>query len=160
MKITGVRATPVNIPLEVPFLFSVGTYPGDTKVIVEVLTDAGLVGLGEAPSPDCADVINKHLGPALAGLNPFDLQACERACVPDIQVMPNTADSTVLKSFGGIELGLWDIRGKAFGLPLYMLLGVPAESASRSPNTSRSGNSVARSEASGRRTRSPPIAPE
>src|SRR5688572_26626320 len=123
MKITGVRATPVNIPLEVPFLFSVGTYPGDTKVVVEVMTDAGLVGLGEAPSPECAEVINRHLGPALTGFDPFDLQACERACVPDLQVMPNTGDSTVLRAFGGIELGLWDIRGKAFGLPLYMLLG-------------------------------------
>ena len=123
MKITGVTATPVNLPLETPFLFAVGTYPGDTKVVIEVFTDAGLVGLGEAPSPECADVINNKLGPALVGLDPIDIQGCERACVPDLQVMPNTGDSTVLRSFGGIELGLWDIRGKAFDLPLYMLLG-------------------------------------
>jgi glucarate dehydratase len=123
MKITGVRATPVNIPLEVPFLFSVGTYPGDTKVVVELFTDAGLVGLGEAPSPECAGVITQQLESALIGLDPFDIQACERACAPDIQVMPNTGDSTVFKAFGGIELALWDIRGKAFDLPLYMLLG-------------------------------------
>lgn len=123
MKITSVRATPVNIPLEVPFLFSVGTYPGDTKVVVEVETDEGITGLGEAPSPECASVINALLGPALVGLNPLDIQCCERACVPDIQVMPNTGDSTLLRAFGGLEIALWDIRGKAFRLPLYMLLG-------------------------------------
>lgn len=123
MKVVEIRATPVNIPLEVPFLFGVGTYPGDTKVVVEVFTDEGLVGLGEAPSPECADVINRQLGPALTGLNPLDLQVCERACVPDLQVMPNTGDSTVLRAFGGIEIALWDIRGKAFDQPLYMLLG-------------------------------------
>jgi len=123
MKITGLKATPVNIPLQVPFLFSVGTYPGDTKVVIEVLTDEGLLGLGEAPSPECADLINKQLAPALIGLDPFDMLACERACVPDLQVMPNTGDSTVLRSFGGIELALWDIRGKAFNQPVYMLLG-------------------------------------
>ncbi len=123
MKITGVRATPVNIPLEVPFLFSVGIYPGDTKVVVEVLTDEGVTGLGEAPSPECAQVINEKLAPALVGLDPLDIQSCERACVPDLQVMPNTGDSTVLRAFGGIEIGLWDIRGKAFRQPLYMLLG-------------------------------------
>lgn len=123
MKITGIRATPVNIPLVVPFLFSVGTYPGDTKVVVEVQTDEGITGLGEAPSPECAALINDQLGPALIGTDPFDLQACERACVPDLQVMPNTGDSTVLRPFGGIEIGLWDIRGKAFNQPLYMLLG-------------------------------------
>src|SRR3981189_1321433 len=97
MKITGVRATPVNIPLEVPFLFSVGTYPGDTKVVVELFTDAGLVALAAAPPPECAAVINQHLESALIGLDPFDIQACERSCVPDIQVMPNTGDSTVFK---------------------------------------------------------------
>ena len=37
--------------------------------------------------------------------------------------MPNTGDSTVLRAFGGIEIALWDIRGKAFRQPLYMLLG-------------------------------------
>lgn len=123
MKITDVKATPVNIGLEVPFLFSVGTYPGDTKVVVEVFTDEGITGLGEAPSPECAPLINEHIGPALVGLNPLDIQACERACVPDLQVMPNTGDSTVLRAFGGIEIGLWDIRGKAFRQPLYLLLG-------------------------------------
>lgn len=123
MKITGVRATPVNIPLEAPFIFAVGTYPGDTKVIVEVFTDEGLVGLGEAPSPECADLINKHLSERLIGADPLDLQYCERACVPDLQVMPNTGDSTLLRSFGGIEIALWDIRGRAFGQPLYLLLG-------------------------------------
>ena len=123
MRITDVKATPVNIPLEVPFLFGVGTYPGDTKVIVEVYTDEGIIGLGEAPSPECAALINDHLGPALSGRDPIDLQNCERACLPDLQVMPNTGDSTLVRSFGGIELALWDIRGKAFGQPLYMLLG-------------------------------------
>lgn len=123
MKITGVKATPVNIPLQVPFLFGVGVYPGDTKVIVEVSTDEGISGLGEAPSPECAPVINEVLGPALAGRDPLDLLACERACVPDLQVMPNTGDSTLLRAFGGIEIALWDIKGKAFRQPLYMLLG-------------------------------------
>ena len=123
MKITGVKATPVNIPLEVPFLFGVGTYPGDTKVIIEVSTDEGLVGLGEAPSPECADFINTRLAPILTGMDPFDIQACELACVPDVQVMPNTSDSVAFRSFGGLEIALWDIRGKAWNLPLYMLLG-------------------------------------
>ena len=123
MKITGVRATVVNIPLVVPFLFSVGTYPGDTKVVVEVMTDEGITGLGEAPSPECAALINEFLAHALKGMDPLDVQSCERACVPDLQVMPNTGDSTVLRAFGGIDIALWDIRGKAFRQPLYMLLG-------------------------------------
>ncbi|MEK7412210.1 MAG: mandelate racemase/muconate lactonizing enzyme family protein, partial [Planctomycetota bacterium] len=123
MKITAIRATPVNIPLEAPFLFSCGTYPGDTKVVIEIETDAGLVGLGEAPSPDCAEVITKRLAPQLKGRDPLDIHGCERACLPDVQLMPNTSDSTLVRAFGGIEIGLWDLRGKAWNTPLYMLLG-------------------------------------
>lgn len=123
MKIRSVVATTVNIPLVVPFLFGVGTYPGDTKVVIEVLTEDGLVGLGEAPTPDCADVINNRLAAALRGLNALDIQACERACVPDVRVMPNSSDNSTLRAFGGIEIALWDLRGKIWNMPLYMLLG-------------------------------------
>lgn len=123
MKITAIRATPVNIPLEVPFLWSVGTYPGTTKVIIEVVTDEGLVGLGEAPSASCEAVVNDSMAPRLIGADVFDLEACERVCVPDVKADANTAGGSALRAFGGIEMALWDLRGKAWGQPLYQLLG-------------------------------------
>jgi glucarate dehydratase len=123
MKITAIRATPVNIPLEVPFFWSVGTYPGTTKVVIEVVTDQGLVGLGEAPSPSCAAIITGFMAPRLTGVDAFDIEACERRCVPDAKVDANTADRTAMRAFGGIEMALWDLRGKAWGQPLYKLLG-------------------------------------
>jgi len=123
MKITGIRATPVNIPLEAPYLWSVGAYPGTTKVIVEVETDEGLVGIGEAPSLDCEPVINKSLADRLKGMDPFDLAACEQRCVPDTRVLYLTDGNVELKAFGGIEMALWDIKGKALNLPLYKVLG-------------------------------------
>mgnify|MGYP003541755494 CR=1 FL=1 len=39
MKITAIRATPVNIPLETPYYWSPGLYPGTSKVVVEVETE-------------------------------------------------------------------------------------------------------------------------
>jgi glucarate dehydratase len=123
MKITQVRATPVNIPLEAPFYWSVGTYPGTTKTIIEVLTDEGIVGLGESPSGDCAEVINQSMGPRLVGRDPIDIAGCEMRCLPEWRVVQNTDDASVVKAFGGIEIALWDIRGKAWNQPLYALLG-------------------------------------
>jgi glucarate dehydratase len=123
MKITAVRGTPVNIPLEVPYFWSPGTYPGTTKVVVEVETDEGLVGLGESPSPDCADVIAKTLAPQLVGSDALDIAACEQMCIPETRVVQNTDDTSILKSFGGIEMALWDLRGKVWKQPLYKLLG-------------------------------------
>ncbi len=61
MKITAIRATPVTIPMDIPFFWSVGLYPGTSKTIIEVETDEGIVGLGESPSWDCAEVINKNV---------------------------------------------------------------------------------------------------
>lgn len=123
MKIKTIRATPVNIPMEVPFFWSTGLYPGQTKVVVEVETDEGLVGLGEAPSPGCAPIINYDLGPKLAGADVMDIEACERRCVPDTKADSNAAEAIVQRAFGGIEMALWDLRGKAWDQPLYMLLG-------------------------------------
>ena len=47
MRITRLKATPINIPLEAPMWWTGGLYPGTSKVIVEVETDEGLTGLGE-----------------------------------------------------------------------------------------------------------------
>ena len=123
MKITSIKATPVNIPMDIPYFWSVGLYPGTSKVVIEVETDEGITGLGEAPSCDCAAVIEKDMGPKLIGRDPFDIAGCEMQCVPEWRVVQNTDDSSVVKAFGGIEIALWDIRGKAWNKPLYELLG-------------------------------------
>jgi glucarate dehydratase len=123
MKITKITATPVNIYLEAPLMWSVGLYPGTSKTIVEVETDQGLTGLGEAPSPDCVDLINKQMGPALIGREALDIAALERIVLPEWRIVQNTDDASVVKAFGSIEMALWDLRGKFWEQPLYMLLG-------------------------------------
>ncbi len=128
MKITNIRATPVNIPLEAPFCWTGGLYPGTSKAIVEVETDEGLVGLGEAPSTNvCAMIV--AMGEALAGKDALDIAACERICVPPWQIVQNTDDARVVKGFGAIEIALWDLRGKAWGQPLSTLIGGKARDA-------------------------------
>ena len=123
MKITAIRATPVNILLEAPFYWSAGLFPGSSKTIIEVETDEGLTGLGEAPSWDCAKLIEHDLAPLLVGRDPIDIAGCEAACVPEWRIVQNTDDASTVKAFGGIEVALWDIRGKAWNQPLYQLLG-------------------------------------
>lgn len=122
IKITALRVTPVNIPLEKPLWWTGGHYPGTSKTIVEVETDQGLVGLGEAPSIDVVDTI-RHMGEVLIGADPLDIAGCEKLCVPPWQIVQNTDDSSVVKAFGAIEIALWDLRGKVAGEPLYRLLG-------------------------------------
>ena len=123
MKIVSVKARAVNIPFKTPYIWSVGVYQGVTRVIIEVETDEGIVGYGEAPSWECQEDIMKHMGPKLVGLDPLDIEACEKACVPEMKVLMNTDGILPRMSFGGIELALWDIKGKLWNMPLYKMLG-------------------------------------
>ena len=123
MKITNVRVTHVNVPLDAPFWWTAGLYPGASKSIIEVETDAGLVGYGEAPWWHFGEVVEREIKPALIGADPFDLADCEARCVPAYQTTANTGENASMVAFGAVELALWDIKGKALDMPLYMLLG-------------------------------------
>jgi glucarate dehydratase len=122
VKITNIRVTPVNIPLELPLCWTGGLYPGTSKAIIEVETDEGLVGLGEAPSAHLAPII-EGFGPRLAGHDPIDIAGAESCCVPPWQIVQNTDGSSEVTAFGALEMALWDLRGKAWNQPLYQLLG-------------------------------------
>ena len=123
MKITAIRATPVNIPLEAPYLWSYGSLAGFSKTIVEVETDDGIIGIGEGPSPGNVATILNHIAPKLIGRDPIDIAGAERVCLPSWRGVMTTIDFNMIKAFGAVEMALWDIKGKAWGRPLYDLLG-------------------------------------
>jgi glucarate dehydratase len=122
MKIINIRVTPVNIPLELPLLWAAGLYPGTDKAIIEVETDEGIVGLGEVPSSGLARNV-AAFAPRLIGQDPLDIAGIESLCVPAWQIVQNTDGSADMTAFGGLEIALWDIRGKVWNQPLYKLLG-------------------------------------
>jgi len=124
MKITAIRATPVNIPLELPYLWSYGSLAGFSKTIVQVETDQGLTGLGEGPSPANVATIERAFAPRLLGRDPLDIAGAEALCLPSWRGVGTTdIDLAAIRAFGAVEMALWDIRGKAWGQPLYQLLG-------------------------------------
>ncbi|WP_420549560.1 mandelate racemase/muconate lactonizing enzyme family protein [Curvivirga sp.] len=123
MKITDIKVTHVNVPFDAPFYWSAGLYPGASKSIIEVFTDEGVVGLGEAPWWHFGEIIKEEIAPALIGADPLDLADCEARCVPPYQITANTGENAATVAFGAVELALWDIRGKVFDMPLYKLLG-------------------------------------
>jgi glucarate dehydratase len=123
MKITNIKVTHVNVPFDAPFWWTAGLYGGASKSIIEVETDEGIVGLGEAPWWHFGEIVKNEIAPALIGADPLDLADCESRCVPPWQITANTGENASTVAFGAVELALWDIRGKAFGMPLYKLLG-------------------------------------
>ena len=122
MKIAAIRATPVNIPFTAPYRFSYGSIASLTKTVIELETDDGVVGLGECAEGDrAADVV--AAGQRLIGIDVRDLNQAERRIVPGMCYTPWGNVLAARRVFGGIEMAMWDARGKSEGVPLYLLLG-------------------------------------
>ncbi|MGH6803076.1 MAG: mandelate racemase/muconate lactonizing enzyme family protein [Methyloceanibacter sp.] len=122
MKITDLRATPVNIPFVAPYRFSYGSMASVTKTIVEIETDEGAVGLGEVADGDrSADVAGQR--DRIVGLDVRDIHTAERRIVPAMRYTPWGNILALRRVFGGIEMAMWDARGRIEGAPLALLLG-------------------------------------
>jgi glucarate dehydratase len=122
MKIRAIRATPVLIPLEAPYLWSYGALDGFTKCVVEVETTDGVVGIGEAPGHAAARIIDAFAG-HLTGMDPLDIAGLERRVLPWMPAAHSVTDHALRGAWGGVEIALWDLRGKLWDQPVANLLG-------------------------------------
>lgn len=118
MRITGVEVTIVEVPQTAPlapYRSHLRASSTTQSAIVRVETDEGLVGWGEHNVnflPNLSGARQTEAARAwLVGREPLNLSAFHRDCPLE----------TRLKS--GIELALWDLRGKALGQSVSQLLG-------------------------------------
>ena len=129
MKITKVEAFPIRAPRAHRFAAAQAVLTHSDFALVTVNTDAGVTGYGEVSSalfcyrldPSHAYDINAYLGPALVGQDPLGIPAL-------VERMDRTLRGG-RQAKSGIEMALWDIAGKAAGLPVYRLLGGKARPA-------------------------------
>ena len=98
---------------------------------VRVYTEQGLAGTGECVDTVGAEfIINNHLSQSLAGRDPldiegiyFDLWGWGRVHNGIPPVFMRGMGGPYLTAMSGIEMALWDLAGKALGVPVYRLLG-------------------------------------
>ncbi|RJT01473.1 mandelate racemase/muconate lactonizing enzyme family protein [Halococcus sp. IIIV-5B] len=90
--------------------------------LIEIETDAGVTGIGEAYRGGGIPELVAYTNRFLVGENPLDV---ERVVKRIIQEMSGHGGTTgkVVTAASGIEIALWDIAGKILGLPVYQLLG-------------------------------------
>jgi len=94
------------------------------STIVEVETEAGVVGLGETRGDWGARIINERFAAAIICLPADDRRAVREACLAKTPLDYGYPEYLPDRSaFAAIEEALWDIAGKEAGLPLYQLLG-------------------------------------
>ena len=121
MKITGLRVFLINPARTVPF----GTGWGKNTVLVKVYTDAGIDGVGEAFGTGKAKTTEAALYEFerwLRGKDPTEVVRNWYAYYRGSRYPLGTATMAALSA---VEQALWDIAGKACGLPVYRMLGGP-----------------------------------
>ena len=124
IRITDVRATPVSVPLKRIALMSAGAVQHTSRTIIEVETDNGIIGLGETAYGEISRIVSRFRE-SILGLNPCEIGTVRRHCLPEHLDQGTPLLKLRLAAWGGIEIALWDILGKALGMPLFRLLGGP-----------------------------------
>lgn len=124
IRITDVIAHPLTQALPKPTVTSWGAYTAVSMVLVEVRTNAGITGVGETLarfSPKAyAELIETSLKPRLVGQDPRDIAALWQSMRRSLS---GRAGGMLIEAIAGVDIALWDILGKATGLPIYKLLG-------------------------------------
>jgi L-alanine-DL-glutamate epimerase-like enolase superfamily enzyme len=124
LRISDVIAHPLRATLPDAQRTSQGDWPSLDIVVVEVRTDAGIVGWGEClartSSPAYAAAVETLLKPVLIGRNPFETASLWRAMRGRLT---GRAGGMLVESIAGVDIALWDIMGKVAGLPVHRLLG-------------------------------------
>lgn len=128
MKITAIEMIPVRVPIDPAraIVGGRGAHMVSPFLLVKVHTDEGLVGLGEVSCTPvwsgedqvtAAHLIAAYFAPLLLGRDPTEVERLTATLARAVAGNPFTK--------AGIEIALWDLLGKAAGLPLYRLLGGP-----------------------------------
>ena len=124
MKIRELKATVIKIPRMSVLTTSYGREDASTTILIEVSTDEGITGYGQVSvdAPFYGETtegmmvnIRYHLAPRLIGENPLDITRLNkkmRAALPHHYF-----------SYSGVDIALWDLKGKVLGVPVYQLLG-------------------------------------
>lgn len=123
MRVTAVRTHLLEKPLQSPMRISRGGFQVRQHLIVEVVTDEGLTGLGEGVGTArwVGGLLMSGMADLLIGADPTDVDEVRRRLL-DTQVYYERKGSAVCAA-SALEMACWDLKGKALDVPVHELLG-------------------------------------
>lgn len=129
MKIEAVRAYPIHVPLpeDARVESGAGLKLARQMCLVELRTDDGAVGIGSPSGPYDPGLLRRMvedvIGPHLIGQDPGDLPYLWHRLYHG-EVSRNLGHRGIgVAALSGVDIALWDLRGRALGVPVYQLLG-------------------------------------
>lgn len=128
MRIADVQAYAVSFPVppEASVTLGIGRAVKRDAVVVKVTTDDGVVGWGESHHGRSPGAVAHHLNTTLRqlvlGLDAADVVGVW-ARIYRYQLGSHGVGAATAIAMSGLDMALWDVRGKVAGWPLYRLLG-------------------------------------
>jgi len=123
VKITAIEVHPLRVELDAPFAFSQWTFRHRETTLVEIRTDEGITGWGEAygPSAPSAAALRDFFGPQMLGRDPRDTETLWHYLFA--RSLDYGQKGTMVAAISALDIAFWDIKAQAAGVPLYRLLG-------------------------------------
>lgn len=124
MKIVDIKLGKISVPLKRPFKTALRTVNSVEDVIVEIITDTGNKGYGEAPPTGVITgdttgaiigAIEDHISKKLIGMD-----------IENIEGIMSTLDGCIIKNTSAkaaVDIAVYDLYGQLYKAPLYKLLG-------------------------------------
>ena len=126
LTITDITAFPASFPVKKPVTLGIGRAVKRDAVLVRVTTAGGIVGWGEAHHGRCpgaiAKLIDTTMRQLVVGMEASDVIGIWSR-IYKMQLASHGMGTAAALAMSGIDIALWDIRGKAVGWPVYKLLG-------------------------------------
>lgn len=124
MKITEVRLGRISVPLRVPFKTALRSVGSVQDVIVEIHTDTGNIGYGEAPPTGV--ITGDTTGSILGAMQDHIIKTLVGREVEDFENLMFSLNRCIVKNTSAkaaTDMALWDLYGQCFNIPVYKLLG-------------------------------------
>ena len=124
MKIASIRTHVLEAKLSQPFAYSRAWYATRMAMVVEIETDDGLTGWGECYGPAwITQAVIRSFTPWLIGADPLRTDWIWQELYARFR--DHGQKGAVIEGLSGIDIALWDIKGKHFGVPVHRLMGGP-----------------------------------
>jgi len=127
-RISHITATAYSCPFDKQhqLAFGLGSNVKRDVVLVRVTSEEGLVGYGESHHGQhptaMAEIIERGLAPLLIDCDPLDNEGIwER--INRQQLVTHGLGAASMMALSGIDMALWDLKGKLLDQPIYRLLG-------------------------------------
>src|SRR5437588_8563204 len=138
-RVASISTYPISVPRPQPVWTAHEEIKAWSVILTEVKTDDGLTGYGEihgAPMPRISEWV-AWLGEIVQGMDAlahqavwdrlFALTSPRPGAIEgkdgQMRPIPRGERSAVMAAIGGIDIALWDLKGKAAGMPVWRLLG-------------------------------------